>query len=179
MPFFLINVFFLNKKFKFQNRLLFLSPTEFHILRREILQIPCSSSPFFVFAESREILRRSVKVTKCKNLKMDRKVNHNSVEMPLRQSPESFSFPSSVNYNRFGGVRHGFNISSNRTQPYPHVSNFIPQPYRLPSIPSTPSDPDVNNRNQVRKFTPHLKMSTWPLGPISAESLKYMFGRKR
>jgi hypothetical protein len=88
---------------------------------------------------------------------MDREDNHKSGEMPLSQFLEPFDFPSSISYNRFGGVRHGFNTGSNRTQPYSHVPNLIPQPYRLLSMRSTPSASDLNNRRQVRSLHTHLK----------------------
>ena len=102
---------------------------------------------------------------------MDGEDNHNSGEMPLRQFPEPFDFPSSVSYNRFGGVHHGFNTGSNRTQPYPHVPNLIPQPSRLPSMRSTPSDPDLNNRRQVRSLHPLLKCRIGHLDPYLLKAL--------
>lgn len=123
---------------------------EFHILGRTYPPHPLISLLHFSSSQDQEnSFDEALKLLDAKDLKMDTEDNYNSGEMPLPQFPERFSSPFSVNHNRFGGVRHGFNTGSNRTHPYSHVPNLIPQPYRLHPIRSVPTDNDLNNRSQV------------------------------
>jgi hypothetical protein len=80
---------------------------------------------------------------------MEREDEHSPNGMPLCRFPEPVYATPSVSYNRFGGVRHGFNTGSNRTQPYPPVPSLVPCFRCLPPLRLISNDPDPDDRSWV------------------------------